>query len=255
MSWIDSVRARIRLLHGRSADRRMQREFGFHLEMETERLMREEGLAPEEARRRAAVAFGGVERFQEEMRSDRDFAWLKGAALDLKLGLRLLFKHPGFTLVSGLGIMVATAFMAGIFTFLYSNIYPKLPLPEADRIVGLENWDVKVNNEEQRSLHDFILWQSQMKSVVEISAFHEHQASLFIGTTPWPPVNIASMTAGAFHLARVAPMMGRYLTEADEREGAADVLVIGYDAWRDRFEQDRNVVGRTVRLGRQVYTI
>ena len=56
-------------------------------------------------------------------------------------------------------------------------------------------------------------------------------------------------------MARVAPMMGRYLTEEDERDGAADVLVIGYDAWRDRFEQDRNAVGRTVRLGRQVYTI
>ncbi|MGH7469806.1 MAG: ABC transporter permease, partial [Longimicrobiales bacterium] len=255
MSWFDGVRARVRLLSGRSADSRMEREFGFHLEMEVERLTREEGLAPAEARRRAAVAFGGVERYQQELRSGRDFAWLKGTVLDLKLGLRLLFKNPGFTLVSGLGIMVATAFMSGIFTFLYSNIYPKLPLPEADRIVGLENWDTKVNNEEQRSLHDFILWRSEMKSVVEISAFHEYQAALFIGTTPWPPVNIASMTVGAFHLARVAPTMGRYLTEADEREGAADVLVIGYDAWRDRFEQDRNVVGRTVRLGRQVYTI
>jgi putative ABC transport system permease protein len=255
MSWLDGVRARLRLLSGRSAERRMQREFGFHLEMEAERLMREEGLAATEARRRAAVAFGGVEKYQEELRSERGFAWLKGTALDLKLGLRLLFKNPGFTLVSGFGIMVATAFMAGIFTFMYSNVYPKLPLPDGDRIVGLENWDVKVNNEEQRSLHDFVLWRSQMKSVVEISAFHEYQATLFIGSTPWPPVTIASMTASAFHLSRVAPMMGRYLSEEDEREGAADVLVIGHDAWRDRFEQDRNVVGRTVRLGRQVYTI
>ena len=53
MSWIDGVRARVRLLFGRSADRRMQREFGFHLEMDAERLMREEGLAPAEARRRS----------------------------------------------------------------------------------------------------------------------------------------------------------------------------------------------------------
>ncbi|MGH7462976.1 MAG: permease prefix domain 1-containing protein, partial [Longimicrobiales bacterium] len=111
MSWIDTVRTRMRLLHGRSADSRMQREFGFHLEMEAERLMREEGISPAEARRRAAVAFGGVEKYQEELRSNRDFAWLKGIALDVKLGLRRLFKNPGFTLVSGLGIMVATAFM------------------------------------------------------------------------------------------------------------------------------------------------
>jgi putative ABC transport system permease protein len=255
MSWLDGVRARMRLLAGGSAEKRMQREFGFHMEMETERLVREEGLALAEARRRAAVAFGGVEKYQEELRSDRGFAWLKGTVLDLKLGLRLLFKNPGFTLVSGLGIMVATAFMAGVFTFMYSNIYPRLPLPEGDRLVGLENWDVKVNNEELRSLHDFILWRSQMKSVVEISAFHEFEASLFVGSTAWPPVRVASMTASGFRLARVAPTLGRYLTEADEREGAADVLVIGYDAWRDRFDQDRNVVGRAVRLGRRVHTI
>ncbi|MEX2281930.1 MAG: ABC transporter permease [Gemmatimonadota bacterium] len=255
MSWFDGVRARLRLLAGRSAEKRMQREFGFHMEMEAERLVREEGLAPAEARRRAAVAFGGVEKYTEELRSDRGFSWLKGTVLDLKLGLRLLFKNPGFTLVSGLGIMVATAFMSGLFAFFYSNIYPKLPLPEGDRLVGLENWDVRVNNEEQRSLHDFILWRSQMKSVVEISAFHEFEASLFIGTTAWPTVRVASMTASAFRLARVAPALGRYLAEADEREGAADVLVIGYEAWRDRFEQDRNVVGSVVRLGRQVYTI
>src|SRR5262245_45747984 len=120
MSWLDGVRARLRLLSGRSTDRRMQREFGFHLEMEAEQLMREEGLAPAEARRRAAVAFGGVEKYQEELRSERGFAWLKGTVLDVKLGLRLLLKHPGFTLVSALGIMVAIAFMSGLFAFLYT---------------------------------------------------------------------------------------------------------------------------------------
>src|SRR5262245_2783071 len=104
MSWLDGVRTRLRLLSGRSADVRMQREFDFHLEMEAERLMRDEGLPLAEAQRRAAVTFGGVEKYQEELRSERGFAWLKGTALDLKLGLRLLLKHPGFTLVSGLGI-------------------------------------------------------------------------------------------------------------------------------------------------------
>src|SRR5688572_15119651 len=255
MRGFEGVRAQLRLLAGGSAEKRKQHELGFHLEMEAGGLVREEGLSAADAHRRAAVAFGGVEKYTEELRSDRGFPWLKGTVLDLKLGLRLLFKNPGFTVVSGLGIMVATAFMNGIFAFMYSNLYPKLPLPEGDRLVGLENWDVKANNEEMRSLHDFILWRSQMKSVVEISAFHEFEASLIVGTTAWPPVRIASMTASGFRLAQVGPVLGRYLSEADEAEGAADVLVIGYDVWRDRFDQDRNVIGRTVRLGRQVHTI
>jgi hypothetical protein len=68
MSWFDGVRARLRLLANRSADQRTQHEFGYHLEMEAERLVREHGLSPAEAPRRAAVAFGGFDKYQEELR-------------------------------------------------------------------------------------------------------------------------------------------------------------------------------------------
>ena len=86
MRWIDASRARMRLLFGRrTSDARFSHEIDFHIQMETERLQREEHLDETEARRRALVAFGGVENYKEEMRETRGLRWLSGLTLDLKL--------------------------------------------------------------------------------------------------------------------------------------------------------------------------
>ena len=89
---------------------------------------------------------------------------------DIKLSLRLLIRHPGLTLVSSVGITVGIAITAGMFGFMHTVFAPTLPLDEGDRIIALENWDVAKNNENRQSLHDFVTWRDQMKSVVEISA-------------------------------------------------------------------------------------
>ncbi|MEW5931609.1 MAG: permease prefix domain 1-containing protein, partial [Gemmatimonadota bacterium] len=87
----------------------MDEEMSFHLEMEAERLQREQGLPPAEARRRAAIAFGGTDKFKEQGRDARGLTWASGLSLDLKLGARMLVKYPGLTLVGGLGMATADA--------------------------------------------------------------------------------------------------------------------------------------------------
>src|SRR5687768_18478190 len=67
--------------------------------------------------------------------SGSGFSWL-----DVKLGLRMLVKYPGLTLVGGLGMTVAIAIGAGFFAFFHSHLRPRIPLEEGDRLVGLENW-------------------------------------------------------------------------------------------------------------------
>src|SRR5829696_6112239 len=110
MRWLHAARARLRLLFNRrAAESRMNEELHFHIEMETERLVREAGLAPDEARRRALVTFGGVEKHKEALRDGRGLAWLGAMSLDLKLGLRMLVKSPGLTLVGVVGMAVAVA--------------------------------------------------------------------------------------------------------------------------------------------------
>lgn len=73
---------------------------------------------------------------------------------DVKLGIRMLLKHPALTLVGGLGMAVAVAINVGVFSFVVAYIYPTLPLDDGDRIVALENRDIAENEDERRSLHD-----------------------------------------------------------------------------------------------------
>ena len=175
--------------------------------------------------------------------------------LDVKLGLRMLVKHPGLTLVGGLGMAVAIAIGAGSFAFFYSHMYPAIPLDEGDRLVALENWNTRLNNEERQSLHDFDTWRTEMRTVRDVGAFRTVGRNLIVPGRPAEPVPIAEITAAGFHAARVAPLLGRPLVDEDEAEGAPPVVVIGYDAWRTRFAGDRAIVGRTVRLGNTVHTV
>ena len=87
-------------------DAAMDAEMRFHIEMEAERLVRERGLDPGEARRQALVAFGGVEKYKEEGRDTRRLAWLDALSLDARLGVRMLVKHRGLTIVGGFAMAV-----------------------------------------------------------------------------------------------------------------------------------------------------
>ncbi|CAA9301679.1 MAG: hypothetical protein AVDCRST_MAG89-514, partial [uncultured Gemmatimonadetes bacterium] len=175
--------------------------------------------------------------------------------LDVKLGIRMLVKHPGLTLVGGLGMAVAFAVGAGSFTFFYSHLYPNIPLEDGHRIVAVENWDTKRNNEERRAVHDFATWKRDLKSVQELGAFRNTMRNLIAPGGPAEAVKIAEMTASGFKVARVRPLLGRYLVPEDEREGAPRVLVIGHEVWKTRFGGDAGIVGRDVRLGNVVHTV
>jgi putative ABC transport system permease protein len=175
--------------------------------------------------------------------------------LDFKLGARRVVKYPGLTLVAGLGMAVAIAVGAGSFSILNTILDPKLPLDEGERVVGLENWNVAANRPEPHALHDFAAWREELRSVEDLGAFRTIERNLIIPGGRAEPVPVAEITASGFEVARVPPLLGRPLVEADQREGAPAVVVIGYDAWQRRFGADPAVVGRTVHLGNTVHTI
>jgi predicted permease len=235
--------------HAERLSAEMEEEMRFHIELEAERLARERGLDPGEARRRAAAAFGGVEKHKEAGRDARGVTWVSGLSLDLKLAWRMLRKFPGLTVVGVLGIALGIAVGVGSFVLLSSMFFPELPLEEGDRIVALENWDAEANREARRSLHDFAAWRQELRTVEQVAAVSVGSRPLVTGTAPPQPARVAEMTAAGFQVARVPPLLGRYLVPDDEREGAPRVAVIGYGLWRARLGGDPGVIGRRVLVG------
>src|SRR5829696_1934303 len=256
MRWIYGARARLRLLFGpRAAEARMSEEMRFHVEMEAAKLVREQGLDPVEARRRALVAFGGVDRYQEEMRDGRGLAWLGGLGLDLKLGGRMLVKYPGLALVGGLAMAFAICVGAVLFEMVMLFVSPTLPLPGGDRIVHLRNWDVQANEKEPRALHDFVVWRQAMRSVTDFGAWQDVAPNLKGRDGEARPTTVAAITASGFRVAATPPLLGRPLLPADEQAGAPPVVVLGHDLWRTRFAADSAIVGQSVQFGDAYATV
>jgi putative ABC transport system permease protein len=233
----------------------MEEEMRLHLSLEAERIAREERVGAAEARRRAAAAFGSVDRRKEEGRDVRGLTRLSGLSLDVKLAVRMLRKSPGLTLVGVLSLALGVAVGVGFFVFFSTHLHPALPLEEGDRVVALENVDVQTGEAVRHSLHDFTAWRSSMRTVEQIGAASLGHRSLIDGGAPARPVSAAEMTAAGFDVARVPPLLGRTLVPGDEQPGAPLVAVIGYDLWQSRFQGDASVIGRSVILGDDAHVI
>jgi predicted permease len=175
--------------------------------------------------------------------------------LDCKLGIRMLARYPGLTLVAVVGMAVAIAISAAAFSFVGRLLDPSLPLEDGGRIVALQNWDTAANNPDNRTVHDFVVWRDELKSVVDVSAFRRVGRNLIAHGGAPETVDVTQMTASGFRVARVAPLLGRPLLDEDERADAAPVVVIGHDLWQKRFGGDPGILGRSLQLGDTMYAV
>ena len=175
--------------------------------------------------------------------------------LDLKLGVRIWLKHPALSLVSVIGMALATAIGAAYFAGFAALLDPSLPLDEGDRIISIQNIDVRSGSDEERILHDFLIWRNELRSVDDLAAMRIENRNLIVEGQTTRLVRVAKMTASGFRVARVAPALGRTLVDDDERPGAPPVMLIAEETWRNLFDRDAGILGRSVQLGGTTHTI
>jgi predicted permease len=175
--------------------------------------------------------------------------------LDFKVGFRMLVRYPGLTIVGTAAIAVAIALGTLYFEALNKWQNPRLPIPNADRVVTIRAWDDSVFSAEPRALHDFAIWREQVKTVDHLGAAIVFERNLATEDRRVEPVIGAEISASAFRLMGTPALLGRTLTEQDERPGEPPVVVIGYSLWKTRFDGDPAVVGRVVKLGTVPSTI
>jgi putative ABC transport system permease protein len=180
----------------------------------------------------------GSERMRDRMRRLGS-----SAALDLRLGFRMLLKYPMLTVVGGLAITVGAAVGIGVSEFVRDVLFPTMPLEQGDRIVRL------ANDGAATTLYDFMLWKEDLESVVEVGATRLTELGAVSEDGRTGAVRVAQITASAFPLARVDAQIGRVLTEADEREDAPAIVVLGYESWQEMFDGDSRAIGQVLQLG------
>src|SRR6185436_5763820 len=140
--------------------------------------LRRKGHTPSDAARLARAAAGGRIQALEALREQRGLPWLASSWLDVKLGLRLLVRNWGLTLVGGLAMSVAISIAAVVFTAFDVLMWSPLPLDEGDRVVAIQVWDREDGRRRDTAWQDIERWRGSLQSVDEVGAFQTIQRNV-----------------------------------------------------------------------------
>jgi predicted permease len=245
------------LRRGDALNDEMDAEFRLHMELRADDLVRA-GSTPAEAARQARLEFGSAPSFNDrgrDARGLRAFDSVRFSMLDLKLGGRMLVKHPALTLIATIAVAFAIAVGTVGFEVARQALWPTIPLPGGNAIVALRNWNVADNASVAASRRDYTLWRDGLSTITDLSAVEVEERSIAVGAGPGQPETVANVTASTFALTRVPALMGRTLSDADERADAQDVAVVGYDFWKNQLVGAPDVVGRVIRISGTPVTI
>ena len=253
--WRYTIPLRLRSLFRRAqADQELDDELRDHLERETEQYV-VQGMTQEDARCRARFALGGIEQTKEKCRDARRVNWIQDFVQDLHVGLRMLRKSPGFTAVAIITLALGIGANTAIFSIVNAVLLRPLPFPEPDRLVritfnepGLGLRDVPFSVPELEDLRNRA---GVFKDVSTIASASENL------TGPGHPERLEFMVThpNYFSMLGATPQIGRLFGPQDFALGFAPVAVISDGLWRRSYGADRNVIGRTVRLDNDPYTI
>lgn len=166
--------------------------------------------------------------------------------LDIKLAGRMLVRYPVLTIIGTGSLAAAIALGASAFAFISLFLWPRMPLPDGDQIVTVVIRDVAANLSESRVTADYLRWRSGTSTLADFAAGRGVGRNLVMGDGIAEPTSVAEVTASLFPMARIAPIMGRVLSDDDASAAAPPVLLLGERIWRERFAADPGIVGRTV---------
>jgi predicted permease len=238
------------LLRRRRIERERYEEFRFHLECEiADRVAR--GAAPDEARREALIAFGGVERFAEETRDARGYATVEAIVRDARFAVRRLRRAPAFALGSAVTLGVGLGAAFGIGAVVYGVMLRPLPYPDSERLVQISLMTPGLGtttSEQSEGTVQFLIERAHSFSALGASMANR-AVSITDGDTP-ERVAVALLTPNMLDLLGVVPAAGRLLTRTDADEGFTSPVMISYDLWQRRFGGDPGAVGQYIELNR-----
>jgi putative ABC transport system permease protein len=173
---------------------------------------------------------------------------------DIRYGLRLLWKSPGFTSVSLLALALGIGATTAIFSLLYSVLLAPLPYVDSDRIVMVWSHD-KSGERNGTSPSDLLDWQKQATVFDSLNGWTG--AGFTISTPDWTEQVQASRVAPGFFdlLFSPKPVLGRHFVSEDAQPGNDHVVILNNKFWRERFGSDPNIVGRKLRMSGELYTV
>jgi putative ABC transport system permease protein len=236
---------RLRALFGRRAQKAQhEEELRFHFEQQVAKYVNS-GMSPDEATRRARLQFGSLDQVQEECWEERGVGLLESFLQDLRYAVRTLRKSPGFTAAAVLTLALGIGANTAIFTVINSVLLNPLPYPNPQELVTMKQNDSQLNLEEiQRDNHSF-----------SGGGGINTMAMDFIGGPEPVQVRGGLVDAGFLQTLGVAPMLGRLIAASEDVKGGPLNVVVGYGFWKNFLHGDPQVLGKSILLSGNPYTV
>ncbi|HEY6448516.1 MAG TPA: ABC transporter permease [Acidobacteriaceae bacterium] len=238
--------------HKESMDRELDAEMTAHLEFAIQENV-QRGMNEGEARRQALAEFGGVQQARERQREARGLPFLDVLVQDARFALRQLERKPGFAatavLVLALGIGASTA----IFGFVNAALIDPLPYAQPNQLLDVGERSA-VFPRSDLSRQDFEDWQRMNTTLSSLEGYVGNGYLLRIGNVS-TPVPGARVSPGFFRTLGVQPILGRDFRPGEDEERKADVAMLTWSGWMERFGGRKDVIGQTISLSGDPYTI
>jgi putative ABC transport system permease protein len=251
--WTDRLLRRVRALrHGAELDEELEAEIALHIELESAELVRQ-GVAPDEARRRARVAFGGVGRHAEAHRDARGVRWLEEMWQDLRYAVRSLGRSPAFTLAAVTVLALGIGASMAVFSAVDAVLLAALPYPDDHRLVRVHQ---QYSHDYLGTLSnvDFRALEEHARTLGDVGAMRGRAYPVRAGGEP-RRIGVGQVTSGVFRALRLTPAHGRAIEPADEQTGAPRVVVVA-DAFAVReYGSARAALGKSITIDGIAHTV
>ena len=222
---------------------RLREELELHLEMESDRLIAQ-GTSPAEAKRQAALRFGGKQQWQEASRDEYRSRLLDDLAQDLRYTRRTLSAAPAFAVAAALTLALGVGANTAVFSAVDAALFKPLPFSQPERIVALFQSDTKAGTtREAVAPGNFAEWQIRSTAFSGLAVAEPYSLTVS-GADGVERVGNWNVTRDFFRILDVRPAVGRTFQDSDFEPAPANVVILTYGSWQRRFGGDPKIVGR-----------
>jgi predicted permease len=255
MRYLRAALARIAgLFTGHRADDDLRDELQAHIDMETAEYVRR-GMRPDEARRKALLASGGLTQAAEAVRDQRGLPWIEYIGADFKYAVRALRRSPAFTIVVVLTLALGIGANTAIFSVVRGVLLKPLPHRDGDRLVYLRHSiDGPGGDNIAFSVPEVRDFRNGAPSLAGIAEFSEWTLT-FQGADGAVRIPAGLVTGNYFEVMGLKPVLGRLTEPSDDGPGVQPVMVLTHDSWMKRFGGDSSIIGKQVKMDGKSVTV
>jgi predicted permease len=256
MRWLRQLNMRLRaLVRRRRLERELDAELHFHLDEQIAENI-SAGMSPEEARRSARLALGGVTQVKETVGDQLAWRILDSMMRDLRFAVRSLRRTPVFVLTAAIVLGLGIGANATVFTIVNTLLLRPLPFERADDIVQIRR-RMPFGSSGSFSMYDYLAFTRGRGDLSALSILDVFSAGRYTLMADDQAESIIACHVGAefFKVLGVTPVRGRVFSDGDDVPGRPLSAVVTQAFWARRFGGDSATIGRAVRIGGQPYTI